>query len=997
MVSLQDAIVRLTEFWTDHGCVLAQPMNTEVGAGTYNPATFLRVLGPEPWHTAYVEPSVRPDDSRYGDNPNRLQTHHQFQVILKPDPGNPQEIYIESLKALGIDTDKHDLRFVEDNWESPALGAWGLGWEVWLDGLEITQYTYFQQAGGFQLNPPSVELTYGLERILMALQNVRDFKDIEVAKGVKYGDIFGQAEYELSTYYLDQADIESNRKLFDIYEAEAHRMIDQHLPIPAHVFLLKCSHIFNVLDSRGAVGVTERAHAFGRMREMAHDVAQLWLQKREDLEYPLSVVEEPQSPAPPKVNQKTDQPQDFLLEIGCEELPVSELDGVLRQLRSEFPEMLKKARLSFGTLQVLGTPRRLIVQVEGLAPHQTEKAERVRGPRVSQAFDEGGKITPAGLGFAKSRGLDPEALQREGEYVVADIVDKGQDTMAVLSESVPKLLSNLSFERNMRWTLNGVSWSRPVRWLLALFGDEVVPLVFAGLVSGRETRLLRSAKASSEELKSASYCLPALRKAGIEPDLSTRREMIVEQANKLAADVKGVIDVDGNQSLFDEIANLVEAPVALRGDFESHFLELPAEILATVMKKHQRYIPVVDTDGKLLPHFIAIANGAHDTEIVRAGNENVLRARYSDAQFFWKADLATSEDQLRERLEHLVFQGRLGSMLSHSRRASQLASTLARWIELSNQDVLTLDRAGALAKLDLATQMVVELSSLAGTMGRIYARQWGERPEVCEAIYEQVLPRFPGDILPKSKVGALLSVADRLDAIVGLIAAGVNATGSADPYGIRRMALGVVQVLCNSQLSIDIYQAVEAAAEIQPLDVSGEQRSEAVQLILRRMEQMLADEGHRKDFVSATVRVAHDISLARTVLSELEENQESLRFWRLVEAYKRPINLTRAAHDLGKFDPNLLQEDAEKKLWETFQTVVRSTESAQTLNSFIEAFDPLVDALHTFFDSVLVMVDDEKIRKNRLALLKEVQQLGESLMDWTALQEPSAVASTQNA
>src|SRR3954471_16057551 len=239
VLTMQEALLVLNKYWTEHGCLVVQPMNTEVGAGTLNPSTFLRVQGPEPWRVAYVEPSVRPDDSRYGENPNRLQTHTQFQVILKPEPGDPQELYLASLEALGIDIQAHDVRFVEDNWASPALGAWGLGWEVWLDGLEITQFTYFQQAGGQTLEPVSVEVTYGIERIMMALQGVDHFKKIAYAPGISYGEAFGQAEYEMSRYYLDDADVEANKRLFEEYATEAKRLLDLRLPVPAHTYVLK--------------------------------------------------------------------------------------------------------------------------------------------------------------------------------------------------------------------------------------------------------------------------------------------------------------------------------------------------------------------------------------------------------------------------------------------------------------------------------------------------------------------------------------------------------------------------------------------------------------------------------------------------------------------------------------------------------------------------------------------------------------------------------------
>ena len=262
----------LDRFWAQHGCLIWQPYNHQVGAGTMNPATALRVLGPEPWNVAYVEPSIRPDDGRYGENPNRLQQHFQYQVILKPDPGNPQELYLESLQALGLNLAAHDVRFVEDNWESPALGAWGLGWEVWLDGQEITQFTYFQQAGGLVLDPVSVEISYGLERILIALQRVRGFRDIQWSSALTYADVNLQSEQEYSKYYFEVADVERLRTQFDSYESEARTVLAAGLVLPAYDNVLRCSHAFNVLDTRGAVGVTERAQFFKRMRNLTRQV-----------------------------------------------------------------------------------------------------------------------------------------------------------------------------------------------------------------------------------------------------------------------------------------------------------------------------------------------------------------------------------------------------------------------------------------------------------------------------------------------------------------------------------------------------------------------------------------------------------------------------------------------------------------------------------------------------------------------------------------------------
>jgi len=406
-LDFQSIILKLQQFWNDQGCLIWQPYYTQVGAGTMNPATSLRVLGPEPWHVAYVEPSVRPDDGRYGENPNRLQMHTQFQVILKPDPGNPQEIYLKSLEALGVIPAEHDIRFVEDNWESPALGAWGLGWEVWLDGQEITQFTYFQQAGGMPMEPVSVEITYGLERIAMALQKVNNFKDIQWSPDRTYGDVHLKGEQEHSKYYFEVADVTRLRQMFDLFEAEANEALSQGLVLPAHDSVLKCSHTFNVLDTRGAVGVTERQALFSRMREISRKVAEAYYKQREDMGFPwkATIAEPKKSDAQTQaIVVDVDQlsgTAPFLFEIGCEELPVGDLKSVLNQLNERVPVLLDELRLAHADVQVLGTPRRLVVSVDGLGLRQADLVQVVKGPPADRAFNADGTATKAAEGFAR--------------------------------------------------------------------------------------------------------------------------------------------------------------------------------------------------------------------------------------------------------------------------------------------------------------------------------------------------------------------------------------------------------------------------------------------------------------------------------------------------------------------------------------------------------------------------------------------------------------------
>jgi glycyl-tRNA synthetase len=497
--NFQDIIINLQQFWASRGCLIWQPYYSQVGAGTYNPATFLRVLGPEPWNVAYVEPSIRPDDARYGENPNRLQQHYQYQVILKPDPGNPQEIYLESLEAVGIDPRKHDIRFVEDNWQSPALGAWGLGWEVWLDGQEITQFTYFQQSGGQVLDPPSVEITYGLERIAMPLQRVRNFRDIRWTEDRTYGDVNLQGEQQHSKYYFETADIERNQKLYSLYLEEAESALEKGLILPAYDQVLKCSQTFNILDTRGAIGVTERQAMFGKMRELSRKVSEAYIAEREALGFPWLKQESASDLKPQTKSINVVKPgvktADFLLEIGTEELPVEDLDTALVQLRERVPVLLGELRLEHGEIRILGTPRRLVVMVEKLVGNQPDRTVTVKGPPASRAFDQDGKPTPAAEGFARSKGISADQLQvremDDGKYVVAEIHETGSKTPEALLQNLPGLLGGIKFDKAIRWNSTGTLFSRPIRWLLAIFGEEVIPYEFAGLTAGCITRGLR--------------------------------------------------------------------------------------------------------------------------------------------------------------------------------------------------------------------------------------------------------------------------------------------------------------------------------------------------------------------------------------------------------------------------------------------------------------------------------------------------------------------------
>ncbi|PRY25659.1 glycine--tRNA ligase [Pseudosporangium ferrugineum] len=999
MLTMQDALARLTAYWSGQGCLVVQPMNTEVGAGTLNPATFLRVLGPEPWRVVYPEPSVRPDDSRYGENPNRLQTHTQLQVILKPDPGNPQELYLGSLSALGIDVAAHDVRFVEDNWASPALGAWGLGWEVWLDGLEITQFTYFQQAGGLELEPVSVEITYGIERIIMALQGVTHFKDIEYAPGVSYGEVHGQAEYEMSRYYLDDADVATNRRLLELYAAEAQRLIGEGLPVPAHTYVLKCSQAFNVLDARGAVSTADRAAEFARMRRLAGDVARLWVARREELGHPLGVAEPlpelaapvaaapvaaapvaaapvaaagPVSAGPVSAAGPGGSPRTLVLEIGTEEMPPSEARAAREQVRRALTELLGQTRLGHGDVRVYATPRRLIAVVGQVAAREDDHTHTVKGPRTTAPEQ-------ARAGFARAQGVPVDDLEVvDGIFVVRRHVAGGA-APAVLAGVLAKVVAGLRSARNMRWNDPRLAFTRPVRWLVALLGDDVVPVAVGALRAGRETRLLRTAATPVLPVASAETFMETVAINGILADPDDRRELIVSGAQDLVYGEGRVAD----DALVDEITYLVEQPTPLLGRFDESYLDLPAPVLTTVMRKHQRYLPVRDDDGNLLPLFVAVANGPVDVELVRAGNEAVLRARYEDAAFFYRADRATPLPVMRERLARLTFTDRLGSMADRAGRIDALTALLAPAAGVTGPDADIAARAAALVKADLGSQLVTEMTSLAGVMARDYARHAGENPAVAQALYEAELPRHAGDELPESVPGALLSLADRLDLVAGLAATVGLPTGSSDPYAVRRAILGLLAVhRAHPDLSgIDLFTALDRAAALQPVEVPPAVLAAARDFLTRRLEQVLTEEGHPVDRVRAVLPQAARPSIADRLLAQLGRLVTDPDFRALAEALQRARRIVPDGTP-ATYDPSHLKEPAELALHDAVSTLAPP---GPDLTAFTAAAARIAPATTTFFDSVYVMADDPVVRAARLGLLATVRDLGEGLLDWREL------------
>ncbi|KAH0980588.1 hypothetical protein GBA52_007765 [Prunus armeniaca] len=1013
VLTFQQAIQRLQEYWASVGCAIMQCSNTEVGAGTMNPLTFLRVLGPEPWNVAYVEPSIRPDDSRYGENPNRLQKHTQFQVILKPDPGNSQDLFIRSLSALGsIDVCAHDIRFVEDNWESPVvLGAWGLGWEIWMDGMEITQFTYFQQYLLKSLMVLSVSsccfrLIFIAHFLLLSflmfayvfltnLQGVDHFKKIQYADGITYGELFLENEKEMSAYYLENAGVHHVQKHFDLFEEEARSLLSSGLAIPAYDQLLKTSHAFNILDSRGFVGVTERARYFGRMRSLARQCAQLWLKTRESLGYPLGVVSEtvnlvcPEELVEAAVKKVHDDSRLFVLEIGTEELPPQDVVDASQQLKDLMVQLLAKQRLSHGDVQAFGTPRRLVVSVENLCTKQMENEVEVRGPPVSKSFDDHGNPTKAAEGFCRRYSAQLNSLYRKSdgktEYVYARVIESARFSLEVLSEDLPNAIAKISFPKSMRWN-SQVMFSRPVRWILALHGDVVVPFTFAEVLSGNLSYGLRNTSSATVVVESAESYAGAMRNAGINIEMEERKKTVLEGSNALARSVNGQVFIQ--EGLLNEVVNLVEAPVPVLGEFKRSFLELPSDLLTMVMQKHQKYIAVRDENGSLLPYFIAVANGAIDETVVKKGNEAVLRARYEDAKFFYEMDTRKQFSEFRSQLKGILFHEKLGTMLDKVLRIQNMVNKLSLALGMDDNTNKTVQSAASLAMADLATAVVTEFTSLSGVMARHYALRDGYSEQVAEALFEITLPRFSGDILPKTDAGIVLSIADRLDSLVGLFSAGCQPSSANDPFGLRRISYALVQVLVEQDKHLDLRQALELAADVQPLKVDPSTVNDAHQFVTRRLEQYLVDKGISSEVVRSVLAERANLPcLAARSACKMEALSKGSLFPKVVEAYSRPTRIVR-----GKdVDPHIevdeaaFETDEEKALWSSFLSVRNKICHGIEIDEFVEISSQLLQPLEDFFNHVFVMVEEERVRRNRLALLKKISDLPSGIADLSIL------------
>lgn len=680
--------------------------------------------------------------------------------------------------------------------------------------------------------------------------------------------------------------------------------------------------------------------------------------------------------------------KDLLFEIGAEEIPAGFMPNILGQLKQLAETKLNDAHLPFESIATYGTPRRLALIVKGLADTSAEISERHKGPSASIAYDADGNATKAAIGFARGKGLDVADLVVEDGYIYAETKTAGVPAKDIVTDMLPQLITGLNFPKSMHWGNLDAKFVRPVRWLVALLDEEVIPVEFATVKSGNVTRGHRFLGADEITIKNAASYVDTLKENFVMVDQDARRELISKQLHDIAASKNASIVWDDD--LLEEINYLVEWPTALCGGFEESYLALPDAAIITPMKDHQRYFPLVDQDGKLLPMFLTVRNGSdHSIEVVQAGNERVLRARLDDAKFFFNEDRKKPLIDRQDGLTKIVFQEGLGNLADKTERLLKLGRVFGEECGLHEDAAVVLERATELAKTDLTTGMVTEFTELQGVMGKEYALLDGESPEVAEAIFEQYLPRFAGDVLPQTEAGKVLSIIDKVDNIVATFSRGLIPTGSQDPYALRRQTIGILNILLGSEWNISLRPIFKSSMEL--LNVPAEKQDELLgqveEFFTLRLKNILLDREvphHVIDLLLSNneLSVADAEGLVNALLANrIDENVE------LVQAYTRMYNLVKDVKYTG-VNSDLLKEDAEKALFEAASKASEASLAAWEANDYaavVAVPATLVPAINKFFEDVMVMDKDEAIKANRLQLVRLAYSVMAIIGDISAL------------
>ncbi len=687
---------------------------------------------------------------------------------------------------------------------------------------------------------------------------------------------------------------------------------------------------------------------------------------------------------------------ELVLEIGTEEIPSGYLESGLKGFRGLAESYLRHNRIKIeGDLYTCGTPRRLVLVGKAIADKQEDTIQEMTGPPTKAAFDEKGNPTNAALGFARKQGVSVDELQvletSKGEYLYIKRRVPGRATTEILSEILPDVISNIPWPKSMRWASGGFSFVRPIHWILALFSGEIVPFEVAGMRSGNRTKGHRFMWPQAVEVKGLQDYMRRMKECSVIIDQGERKREVKKVVSTAAQTVSGIADED--PELLSTVTNMVEFPFATCGGFDNVFLDLPDPVLITAMKEHQRYFPVRGRDGRLMPNFVAVNNTVpRDESIVRKGHEKVLRARLGDAKFFFKQDRKRPLEHRLEDLKAVIYQAELGTSFAKVQRLTKLAEYLTERIAPEKIDDVGL--AARLCKCDLVTEMVMEFSCLQGTMGEIYARLDGHPEDVCRAISDHYLPLQADSKLPESLIGSIVGIADRMDTIVGCFAIGVEPTGTADPYGLRRHALAIIRIVRdNKKITVSLPDFVRKAASVLNEAVSfnvDEAVGKVIHFIKDRLRNMLVSQGFGHELVDSVIagdfRFLHQVEQRILALNRFRDYPGS--FEALATASKRIMNIVKGFEGTNRVNADLFENESEENLWKTFQVVRGEVKKEMDGGNYFEALNVMArlsGPIDEFFSQVMVMAEDKRLRENRLDMLREAKELFLQIADLSKL------------
>ena len=1043
--NFQEFIFSLCQYWVNHGCIWSQPYDAQMGAGTFHPHTFLKGLGPEPWKSVYVQPCRRPNDGRYGKSPYRFQHYYQLQVLLKPSPSNIIDVFLKSLQHVGINLKDNDIGLLEDDWKGPTLGAWGLGWEVRANAQEVTQFTYFQQLGGLDIDVVCGEITYGLERLYMYANNIKNGLDIPFNENYTWGDIYYQNEYEFSHFNFKEADIAQLFSHFEMCEDKISELCEKNLVLPAYDYVLQASHSFNLLDARGAISVSERQRYIGRVRDCARKCAAKYKEGREKLGYPLlkNLDNDARNPIYPKgtipeiiIEQSNkfipsgSETSQILFEILVEEMPPSFQDRASKELIEKADVFLSQKKDQFkmhtdylAKLNRLNykfniSSRRISFQWLQCPEKEPDQNIEIWGPAERIAKNADGSLTPAGLGFCKKNSIPPNEVKfntkNEGTFLYYEKKISGEYLAILLAEEFKNWIYNLTIPLKMKWLPENISPSfiRPVRSIIALCDDQIIPLEMFGIKSTNTTcgqRILSPDKVKILHVNDYEKIMTELK---IEISPKKRREYILKQAQEISAKLGGELILD--EGLLSKCAGLFESPNIFYAEFDKSYLRLPGTLITTVLKEHMNYFTIKSkANNSLIPYYIGVSNyKCNKMEEMIEGTKNVVTGRLDDGTFYFDTDLQTPFFELREKLKNQMFQENMGTLYDKSERLITLVKFIAKKITpfLSKETHLNLEvleTAAKYCKADLKSGVVAEFpDEMQGIMGGVIAREQNtlsntQASELLgKAIEEHYLPFGAQSILPHNIYAFLISFADKLDSLCMMMNSGMEPKGNKDPLGMRRLGLSLVRLLGlkneNGFLeNISIYEAVELCLDNMKSckwNIIDNTKEKILQFLLDRVKSSLKEDFDPRAVDSLSEKLIHSpitsvIPFIKIISQHIKDPKYSLM--NSLIPYRRARNLTQNFKYKNSVNPSLFSTTFEKNLYDIIQSKKSKIELDVKKENYLSVLDELEllsKPLSEFFDNVMVNDNNIEIKDNRLALLFELRLLYENVADFSYLQ-----------